>query len=307
MDRGGRIDPTQFPSGALDDDARIDVAIAESFPASDPPSWNSGVETRLEWRIAEIVAATDLSDCSRNALDHAMALARATDAGLTVVHARVDAPDYRDLYRPVVRERGSRAPRYSDLFGDVLDPSLVPAYDEEAAAALSRTHHHQLEGLPLVRQVAFNGEPVASILGVAHRAGAAIIVVGSHARRALAGALLGSTADAVIRRSGVAVLAVPCDAPRKEEGAVVAILDEPDVASDIVRHASAVAKALRAELVKLHVPNDGRVHERPELTNARLTVIAFPRDEARWASRSDPNVRVLLRSGLISVLTIPSS
>jgi hypothetical protein len=43
-DRGGRIDPMKSPEGPLDDDDRIDQAIAESFPASDPPSSNAGVD-----------------------------------------------------------------------------------------------------------------------------------------------------------------------------------------------------------------------------------------------------------------------
>lgn len=43
-ERGGRIDPMKYPEGKIDDDERIDEAIAESFPASDPPSSNSGVD-----------------------------------------------------------------------------------------------------------------------------------------------------------------------------------------------------------------------------------------------------------------------
>lgn len=42
--RGGRIDPLKSQEGPFDADDRIDQAIAESFPASDPPSWSSGVE-----------------------------------------------------------------------------------------------------------------------------------------------------------------------------------------------------------------------------------------------------------------------
>lgn len=300
--RGGRIDPMKFPDGTLDADDRVDLAIAESFPASDPPSWNAGIETTDEWRVAEIVAATDLGDCSRNALDHAIALSRATGAGLTVVHARSGAPDYDDLYRTAIREPASSTPRYSDLYADAFDPAPAFPYDEEAFAALARTHRDQLDGVSRVRRLAVAGDPVDAILDTAQRAGAAIIVIGSRARGTVARALLGSTADAVVRRSGVAVLAVPGDSRWEEGGAVVAVLDQPDVARHVLRRAATIAGALRAALVTLRGPDDGRVDQRAEVGSARLIVIAVPRDERR---RVNPNVDVLLRNGLCPVLTVP--
>ena len=43
-ERGGRIDPDKTVEPELDADGRVDEAIAESFPASDPPSSNAGID-----------------------------------------------------------------------------------------------------------------------------------------------------------------------------------------------------------------------------------------------------------------------
>ncbi len=48
QERGGRIDPMSSPLGPLHGVERIDAAIAESFPASDPPSWNAGIDEGVE-------------------------------------------------------------------------------------------------------------------------------------------------------------------------------------------------------------------------------------------------------------------
>ncbi len=133
-----------------------------------------------------VLAATDLSDASRPALDLAVDLARRDGAALTVVHA-CEVPLLPEAIPPV----------------DYVTPITIAAGERL---------DHLLDGLrgrcPDVRRALRIGPPWEEILAAASEAGADLVVLGTHGRRGLAHAMLGSVAERVVRLSPVPVLTV---------------------------------------------------------------------------------------------------
>jgi nucleotide-binding universal stress UspA family protein len=76
--------------------------------------------------------------------------------------------------------------------------------NEALAAAVARA---EAEGVP-VQSVLKEGEPLRSILELAHQYAAELIVMGSHGRRGLQRLLLGSTTEGVLRQTDIPVLVV---------------------------------------------------------------------------------------------------
>jgi nucleotide-binding universal stress UspA family protein len=62
--------------------------------------------------------------------------------------------------------------------------------------------------LPTVEALFYNGDPRDSILKAAEDTKAEMIVIGTHGRRGLTRALLGSVAEAVLRRANAVVVTV---------------------------------------------------------------------------------------------------
>lgn len=137
-----------------------------------------------------ILVATDFSETSDRALDYAIELAKLLGGGVTVLHA-YELPVY-----------------------GFPDGALVATVDmatrlmNAAQAALSQTCEARankgVKLTPILRQ----GVPWEEVHAVAEEINADLIVIGTHGRKGLARALIGSVAEKLIRTATRPVLTI---------------------------------------------------------------------------------------------------
>jgi nucleotide-binding universal stress UspA family protein len=137
-----------------------------------------------------VMVATDLSESSQAALKLALDLARTPGADLTVVHT-CEIPVY------------SYTPEMAMAPVDLLTPAV-----DAARARLEELMRQVRKECPGAESLLEIGIPADKILSAAASCGADLIVMGTHGRRGLAHAMLGSVAEKVVRRSPVPVLTV---------------------------------------------------------------------------------------------------
>ncbi len=131
-----------------------------------------------------ILVATDLSEASERALDLAGALARESSAELHVVHV-CEIPAYGDPGSSI----------------DIVTPLMEIAKQKfDALMGSVRTSS------PGAKDVLKLGVAWEQILAAAEEVGADVIVLGTHGRRGIAHAILGSVAERVVRLSEIPVL-----------------------------------------------------------------------------------------------------
>jgi nucleotide-binding universal stress UspA family protein len=189
-------------------------------------------------RIKRILAATDLEECATRALEHAKTLAHRFDAEITVVHA---VPMYASA------EPLPITPIY---FGE------EPAAEQQAAStALDQYQKTHLCAETSSAPVLEAGDPAVAILATSRSREADMVVMGTHARRGLERALLGSVAEQVIAASEVPVLTVRCHEPERTPRfhRIVCPVNYNSVSAKALRHATLLASAFEAELVVLHL------------------------------------------------------
>ncbi|MDP6446208.1 MAG: universal stress protein [Pirellulaceae bacterium] len=133
--------------------------------------------------VKKILVPVDFSHAGDAALGLATALARDTGAKLVFVHAQEPATAYGG----------------GELYYGALDPST-----DELQKMLARIeptdstvpHEHRL----------ISGDPAHAIVRLAEEESCDMIVMGTHGRTGLSRMLMGSVAEAVVRRAGCPVL-----------------------------------------------------------------------------------------------------
>jgi len=139
---------------------------------------------------ARILVATDFSEAASAAFDYAIDLAKALHAKITALH----------VYE---------LPIYGFPSGTfVAPPELATSIMTAAEQSLSNECAARAKlDVPIV-QVVRQGLPWEEVHRVADEAGAGLIVIGTHGRKGLSHALLGSVAEKIIRTATRPVLTV---------------------------------------------------------------------------------------------------
>jgi nucleotide-binding universal stress UspA family protein len=142
--------------------------------------------------MKSLLVAIDFSEATDRVLACATLRARARGARVRLVHVAPPEPDF------VGYEPDSRAMR------DTLAAELRRAHRE----VQRRADALRDEGVA-AKALLVQGATVEKILEESERAGADLVVLGSHGRGALGRALLGSVSEGVLHRSRTPVLVVP--------------------------------------------------------------------------------------------------
>jgi nucleotide-binding universal stress UspA family protein len=137
-----------------------------------------------------ILVPTDFSEPSKVALEYAVMLAKKLDAKVHLVHA---------YELPVVGFPDGTLTITADMAARIIDAardSLAQLVDE-----------YKKRGFELTSSIE-QADPRDGVLAAAKKVNADLIVMGTHGRRGLSRALIGSVAEGVVRRSPIPVLTV---------------------------------------------------------------------------------------------------
>jgi len=149
--------------------------------------------------ISKIIVGTDLSEEAEVAVRHGLAISRRYGAELTLVHVG-DVPQKFDVPPALA----SVATDYAEAVKQQFSAARKRLEDERERFAGQGAD---------VSQAFVDGVPAEALAKTAEELGADLLIVGSRGQSAFRRFLLGSTAEAVVRRSRGTVLVARGDAP----------------------------------------------------------------------------------------------
>ena len=191
--------------------------------------------------IHEILCPTDFSDASRQALAHAIALARWYGSHLTALHV---------IQVPLVPQ----PPIFGVAFADATPPQPV-SYEEREHDLRAWIEPARTVGLRVDVRVD-EGDPARRIVKQARASAADLVVMGTHGLSGFERLMLGSVTERVLRQAPCPVLTVP-PAPETDARVPYARLlcpvDFSESSLEALQFALSLAKEADARLTVLHV------------------------------------------------------
>lgn len=139
-----------------------------------------------------IVVGTDFTPPSEAALEYAINLARALGASVHVVNA---------FELPLMGVPDGTLGISPDFVAKILEDA------ERSLEVVARAHRREDTGVALSTSVE-QADARVGVITAAERLNADLIVIGTHGRRGLSRALIGSVAEAIVRRSTIPVLTI---------------------------------------------------------------------------------------------------
>lgn len=189
--------------------------------------------------INRILCPVDLSEFSRDALHHAVALAKRYEAKVTVFHV-YSAP------QPLVPVTG--------MPGNV--PLLPPVHPDEVTEHVRRFCVTSLGDTgESVEIIVKEGNATKEIVKLAEQLPADLLVLGTHGRSGFERLFLGSVTEKVLRSTRVPVMTIP---PLTQPGpaaykTILCPLEFSDPATRALDYALSLAQEAGARLILLHV------------------------------------------------------
>jgi len=145
--------------------------------------------TTLKDLPKNILVPVDFSEQSEKALMAAATLGRATGATVHLLHAYVIPVEPVGL-------------------GLQISESYIDQFVKDSAEQLKDLASRLLKGVVVGPPLVLSGDPREVITDEAKKLGAEVIVMGTHGRRGLSRALIGSVAETVVRTASCSVLIV---------------------------------------------------------------------------------------------------